>query len=101
MALKLVRGPRFITADFNGGQWVVSSTAWASDAGDGRLKILGGSYLIHAPGDGGAIYAIARSGGSNGPHINFEGSAVTGNGWLWYVISKTDNGQPLIIFKLE
>ncbi|QRP60885.1 hypothetical protein [Corynebacterium minutissimum] len=100
MALKLVRGPRFITADFKGGKWVVSSTAWASDSGDGRLKLVDGNFLIHAPG-GGAIYAIARSGGTNGPSTSFNGSAVTGKSWMWYVISKTDNDQPLIIFKLE
>lgn len=101
MALQLVNYPRYITADFKGGKWVLSSTAWASDAGDSRLKLKGGNYLIHFPGNGGCIYAEARSGGGNGPSIQFVGSAVTGNNWLWYVLSKTDNGQPLIIFKLE
>lgn len=100
MALRLVNYPRYITADFKGGKWVLSSTAWASDAGDSRLKLQGGSYLIHAPG-GGAIYAEARSGGANGPSLQFVGSTVTGNSWLWYVLSKSDNGQPLIILKLE
>ena len=100
MTLKLVNSPRYITADFKGGKWVLSSTAWASDAGDSRLKLQGGSYLIHAPG-GGAIYAEARSGDGNGPSIQFVGSAVTGTSWRWYVLSKSDNGQPLIILKLE
>lgn len=100
MALQLVNYPRYITADFKGGKWVLSSTAWASDTGDTRLKLQPGNYLIHAPG-GGAIYAEARSGGGNGPSIQFVGSAVTGNSWLWYVLSKSDNGQPLIILKLE
>jgi len=100
MALRLVNNPRYITANFKDGKWSVSSTVWAEDAGDSRLKLLGGSYLIHAPG-GGAIYATARSGGANGPSIQFVGSAVTGNSWMWYVLSKTDNDQPLIIFKLE
>lgn len=101
MALRLVSYPRYITADFKDGKWVLSSTAWASDTGDGRLKLLGGNYLILSPGSGGVIYAEARSGGGNGPSIQFVGSAVTGNSWLWYVLSKSDNGQPLIILKLE
>lgn len=101
MALKLVNSPRYITADFKGGKWILSSTVWASDAGDGRLKLLGGNYLILFPGSGGVIYAEGRSGGANGPSIQFVGSTVTGNSWLWYVLSKSDNGQPLIIFKLE
>lgn len=101
MALRLVNTPRYITANFKDGKWSLSSTVWAEDAGDSRLKLLGGSYLIHVPGNGGVIYAEGRSGGGNGPSIQFVGSAVTGNSWLWYVLSKTDNGQPLIILKLE
>lgn len=101
MSLKLVNSPRYITADFKDGKWVVSSTVWASDNGDSRLKLQGGNYLIHAPGGAGVIYATARSGGANGPTLQFVGSTVTGNSWQWYVLSKTDNGQPLVIFKLE
>lgn len=101
MALRLVNYPRFITADFKDGKWEVSSTVWASDNGDSRLKLQGGNYLIHSPGSAGVIYATARSGGANGPSVQFVGSAVTGNSWMWYVLPKTDNDQPLVIFKLE
>lgn len=100
MALRLVNTPRYITANFSNGKWLLPITVWAEDAGDSRLRLLGGNYLIHAPG-GGAIYATARSGGSMGPSIQFNGSAVTGNSWMWYVLAKTGNDQPLVIFKLE